>query len=599
MPTVTHLCYTKGMSGMGKPTGLVKRKGIYYYRQRWPKRYLNGENRNDFWRSLETSEYQIAVERILSLRVEADHYFQRESKDTGSGGIRPTTQRTKRPDNPSLPVLQPLEVKPLVIAFFQDAMKEMDANPYIATEVDKTKASDFRDELNDRRLLLMGVPGNHYDDPISGLDDYILFKNGFRCALESEAGQLLYEYLRRASFQLNEIRRARFDGDFSDRVTDSLFKALQPGASSAPSIKNITIGEAAEEYSLQLSKGGLNQKSMDRYKNELKHIVGFFGSTLAMSSIDAKSCDKFKETFTNLPPNFQKKLQELDIDYTALSAKAQDRWHPISWATLAKYLSQLDRFFEWASKRDYLTKNYAAGLQPSGRKPRGSTAKLPFDSVELARLFSQPIYTGCVDDTYGCHKIGSNIIRRSRYWAPLIALYSGLRSGEILQLTPAHFRISPNGNHFIVLTPDMSLKNDNAQREIPVHSVLQKIGLVEWIGRRSNMDGRLFPEIEADKFGSLSSPFSKRFKTDLEHLALGARRPKLTFHSFRHTFKRALDHADVIEEKKEEICGWARETKTARRYGDGLVADQLKDEIEKVDYGLDLHHLFNHSYLRD
>lgn len=144
----------------------------------------------------------------------------------------------------------------------------------------------------------------------------------------------------------------------------------------------------------------------------------------------------------------------------------------------------------------------------------------------------------------------------------------------------------------------MQLKNENAEREIPVHPMLSAIGLLTWVERRrSKPDALLFPEIAPDKYGSVSSVFGKKFKSDLRHLALGERRPKLTFHSFRHTFKRALDREDVSEQEKDELCGWARAKKTGRRYGVGLEADRLRRSLELVSYNISLEHLYLHARL--
>lgn len=61
--------------------------------------------------------------------------------------------------------------------------------------------------------------------------------------------------------------------------------------------------------------------------------------------------------------------------------------------------------------------------------------RLPFDANDLIRIFSAPLYTGCVNDERGYAKFGIERPRRARYWVPLIALYSGMRLNEICQLT--------------------------------------------------------------------------------------------------------------------------------------------------------------------
>ena len=145
----------------------------------------------------------------------------------------------------------------------------------------------------------------------------------------------------------------------------------------------------------------------------------------------------------------------------------------------------------------------------------------------------------------------------------------------------------------------MKLKHENAIREIPIHPFLLEIGLLRWVKRRPSNTDCLFSEIPLNKYDDLSSNFAKRYRSDLKHFELGERRKVLSFHSFRHTFKQALNRADIPEEKKEELCGWARGKKISRRYGTGLEADVLAEAVRKVSYGLDLSHLHLHSRLND
>lgn len=379
-------------------------------------------------------------------------------------------------------------------------------------------------------------------------------------------------------------------------------KELAASNASIPvGVTAMSVKEAADEYLKQLLVKGRAPKTQDRYRNEVRHIVGFFGPSTPMWTTDALACDRFRNTFSLLPPNFEDKLRK-GATLADLADKRSGDDPVLAWATLNKYLSQLARFLHWAHARDLTAKMYGVDLKPLGTKPQASIAKLPFEDGDLRRIFARPIYTGCQDDRYGFAKPGDKIIRRARYWAPLIALYSGLRCGEILQLTPEHFRYSPSGNPFIVLTPDMALKNENAAREIPVHPVLSAVGLLDWVERRRiSPSALLFPEVPAhSKYETdNSSRFSKWYQSDLKYFGLGERRAKLTFHSFRHTFKNGLDRADVREDKKDEICGWARSKKQGRRYGIGLEADVLKSSVDAVTFDFDPSPLFGHASLND
>jgi len=587
------------MGEVGRPSGLTKRRGSssWYFRMRCPAHLLAQSARDEFWKSLETADYAIALTRIETARVEALRSFQ-----PAPSGILRTHVRAKRPTDPRLPLLRAEDAARLAIDFFHYQIRELDAlAPTGWDDGDNQKA--LRQELAHRLAILRSPEGlGDEEHPALAAETLLLQQRRLRAPPSDHPSRLLREYLRRALLQLVAIEGSRLDGDYSTVVTDPLFapplaSSVQTSAATRP---GITVGDAADRFLAERITGLRNPKTRDRYTREISHMVSFFGKETLLADIRRQQCIEFRDAFALLPPNFGKRQAD-GVNLRQFIDQRREGDPVLSWATHEKYLSALTRFIEWAAQEDFLDKNYADGLKPLGVKPDASMAKLPFDSAELRRLFQRPIYTGCRDDERGFGRAGANIIRRSRYWAPLIALFSGLRAGEILQLTPDHFRVSPAGNPFIVLTPDMKLKNDNAQREIPLHQALIEVGLVQWVERRRSRGACnvLFPEVPKDIYDAESPIFSKRFRSDLKHLELGERRKKLTFHSFRHTFKQALDLADVPEQPKDELCGWARGKKTGRRYGSGLNADVLKSYLDRVDYDLDLTHLRSHASLAD
>ncbi|MEZ5710088.1 MAG: site-specific integrase [Blastomonas sp.] len=601
------------MSEMGKPTGLVKRKGsaVWYFRQRCPQHLKSSNSPAEIWISLETASYETALTRLDHARIEAMRRFNARPERTG---IYSRSKLPEWPNDDDLPLLMSAQAAPLARAFFVDAMIGLDGSPPIPADVDNADNLSWLCELETMLARLTGPELDDGRDDVAGARFAVLRKAKLRADTDGEPLQLLHNYLRRAMAQLYKIKIARLQGDYTDRITDRLFADYLAGGKvehRSPSrdaegagvpvgVIERSLAKATKTYLTQLLAKPTTDKTKDRYQAEIKHIVAFFGPETPVWQIKADECDKFRDSFALLPPNFEDKIRE-GKDIATIVATRAGGDPTLAWATLDKYLSQLSRFMKWAHQHDYVAKNYADGLKPLTAKPDGSMAKLPFEDDELQRIFRRPIYTGCRDDRRGFSISGPHIIRRARYWAPLIGLFAGLRCGELLQLTTDHFRVSPNGNDFIVLTSDMKLKNDNAIREIPIHPALVAIGLVDWVARRRRLGQlTLFPEVPAhSKYEDQSSRFSKWYNSDLRHFELGERRSKLSFHSFRHTFKRALDRADVIEEKKEELCGWARGKKVSRRYGSGLEADVLKACVDAVSYGFDISHLHAHAELDD
>lgn len=589
------------MDEVGQVPNLERRGAVYRCRMRCPQHLIRDGMPAEKSISLRTKERSVALERLPAARLELMEFFQGRTRAApATHGIVASVKSLRRPDHPDLPLLSSQQAVTLAKQYFSSAWAALDLTCADDIELSVDQREQRQIELEDR-LVRLTEADEDSEDLALPVEIALLREAGLRSPYSSDPSRLLRSYLRRALRQLWKVELDRLRGDYSDRVTDSLFEQnpfVHPARGSPQQPKaGVTLGDAADRYCGELVAKVRNEKTQDRYRAEVAHIVAFFGREKAMDEFKRADCTAFRDAFAVLPPNFAKRAP--GGVHEILTAR-----HPgdpvLAHATLAKYLDALARFTRWAHKEDLIDKDYGEGLEPLSAKPDGSMAKLPFETAELRRFFSRPIYTGCVDDEYGFAKEGANIVRRARYWAPLIGLFGGLRSGEIFQLTPDHFRVSETGTPFIVLTKDMVLKNENAEREIPVHPVLQSVGLLAWVDRRRREpNSLLFPEIRPDKYGSVSSVFGKRFRSDLKHLELGERRAKLTFHSFRHTFKRALDREDIGEQEKDELCGWARAKKIGRRYGVGLEADRLKHPLESVTYNLDLSHLYAHAAMND
>ena len=98
----------------------------------------------------------------------------------------------------------------------------------------------------------------------------------------------------------------------------------------------------------------------------------------------------------------------------------------------------------------------------------------------------------------------------------------------------------------------------------------------------------LFPRLcspDRSAIGKWSGKWSKY------RIRLGITDPRKTFHSFRHTFKRACQLAGIPEEVHVALMGHAPR-ETARSYGGEMPIQVLHRAIQKIAYeGLDLSHL--------
>jgi hypothetical protein len=125
----TYDCYTRGMSEVGKPSGLAKRKGSnsWYLRLCWPKRHIRPGAPAEIWISLETAEYKLALARLDDARMEANRRFREAKPAPPPSGIYSRSIRPFWPTEPNLPQMHPDQSKFLAQTFFQRAMRALDA----------------------------------------------------------------------------------------------------------------------------------------------------------------------------------------------------------------------------------------------------------------------------------------------------------------------------------------------------------------------------------------------------------------------------------------------------------------------------------------
>jgi integrase len=149
-------------------------------------------------------------------------------------------------------------------------------------------------------------------------------------------------------------------------------------------------------------------------------------------------------------------------------------------------------------------------------------------------------------------------------WAALIAAYSGACLEEICQLTVDDVREEEvNGGRLWCIDlhngdDGHKLKNEKARpRLLPIHSALVRAGLLEYIANLPDKRGQLFPGLtrrasKGNKFGArVGELFNKKLR------ALGIKRERLVFHSFRHNVSGALDAADVRQSDAARVLGHA------------------------------------------
>ena len=423
--------------------------------------------------------------------------------------------------------------------------------------------------------------------------------------------QFLCRLIERAQVELAQRRLGALQNGTVPPIADPLFAA--GGAIEAPRLMqngvagpDKTIRDLIAHF-VEWKSPKVGQSRMGQFRLAIRAMEEQWGERTQLAAITRQHCQELATLFPRVPPYVLQHYKGMTLAaaveaYESKQGKPADRF-----AEAQNHLSALREILERAVQQDWIAVNPAARVEAPGPKvvsrkfhEKGNGYE-PFSVDDLGRIFSAPLYTGCVDDERHFNQPGNNIVRRHRFWVPLIALWTGARLGEILQLEKADVRQDESGIWYLAITDEEAaeydpndfqkrLKTKNSIRDIPIHSELQRLGFISWVSARP--DGRLFPEAQAAKNGKLSDVYSKWFKRFLEFQGVWGQRRKV-FHSFRNSFNDALREAGVPSEIREAINGWSSQQAMDARYGSGHKVHRLAEHVEKVTYeGLDLSHLY-------
>ncbi len=339
----------------------------------------------------------------------------------------------------------------------------------------------------------------------------------------------------------------------------------------------------------------MSAKRIDGVRQHVATVVEIIGPETPASTIDYETAKTCRNTISALPTNRLKFYPKLDIQ-AAIQRAEKDGRTKISRVTQQKYLSELNNILNHGIDRGELLANRASNLQPLGIKTNPEDAKMPFDIDQLKAIFNAPLFTGCVDDEMGFVTKGDKVVRRARFWVPLICLYNGMRPNEVCQLRPKDIKQTAEENWYFDLTDTevgQTLKTISSRRKFPVHPDLKRMGLLEYVDeKRKTGEVRLFPELKTDTYENHASKFLRWFNGTF-YPKVAKKKKGQSFYSLRHNFRDELRRIQGPDELLTLLGGWSAGKTTSGNYGGGYTTDQLLEYVKKIEYPeLDLSHLF-------
>lgn len=190
---------------------------------------------------------------------------------------------------------------------------------------------------------------------------------------------------------------------------------------------------------------------------------------------------------------------------------------------------------------------------------RASDKRIAYDLQALESIFSSPVYKNGARPRAGCGE--------AAYWLPILSLYTGARLNELGQLRIKDIvnetYIAENGDEHqawvIRIVRDeadgLRVKNENSIRRIPIHRDLELLDFLDYVNEaRDKEQYRLFPGLNPDKYGNVTAQWSKWYGRYCRRQCR-VTDPRMTFHSFRHTFKHYARLVGIAPDVQNEITG--------------------------------------------
>jgi len=565
---------------------MSKRGGVWQYRRRYPKDVADFLGRKVFKKSLETLKKEEAITRAAETTVEFSARVEEAREEIAIIESK----------NEKLPYEAAVDrVKMWVEQQEQKLDKIRQSSPGTLTaEQAKENLADNENQLHDLKDLSE-----------KGIDDISstwgsLF-GGSLDHLDQAHTNAVFELLRRAKIELLKRILAKNNADFSKAHFDYLFsnEPAPPDTGGKPSAPGVPFGKLAQAYWANYEKEALNHGISEKRRNDVERLITvvteLMGTETPVATINFNMALAFRDQLGRLPANHKKYYPDLALQKAIERGKKEGR-PCLNQVTQQKYLSTLKAILDFGVMLGDLPANPAAKLKPLGKKKPAEDARKPYTVKQLKAIFAAPLYTGCIDDEKNFAKKGDKIIRRARFWVPLICLLHGMRPNEVCQLKPKDMKQTDAGTWYFDLTEvddDQTLKTVSSRRKFPVHPYLVQMGFLDYVTqKKTGKAPRLFPELKRDKYGNYATGFLRWFNRTF-YPKVGEVKSGQSFYSLRHSFRDELRRIEGPQELLDLLGGWGQGKIVSNTYGAGYTPDQMLKYVEKITYpGLDLSHLF-------
>ncbi len=583
-------------SQMPKPSGLLKRGSRYYTNVKVPRDVVDSLGKDKFFESLKISDYREACEK---LRYRLGHY-------------QAVIDETRRK---LASVSKPRQLKAMRLIALTASEAFALATRYLVTHEERGRRwfDENRNHLSpeatkkntclELAYLKGEMPGYPLPDGTTETERF-LRENGLECAPSSPAFQTLKSLV--LSAHVEHLER------FGDMVAgnaiqerDNRFRSIHACTPIIDDNSGATVEDLIENHRKRHELKNRKPKTKMAVRPAHRLLLETLGAKTPLASLKVEHMNKLFGVMREIPVNASTKYPGVTYSQAIEKAKAQGDTRRASANTNWATFPHIQSAFKAALEDEFLAKNLVNSSRYKDMFPKiAPKEKSQFSIDELNSPSRAPLFTGCENDGRAYSKSGSSLIRRGRFWVPLLALFHRMRTNEACQLYAEDVK-TKDGIPFIAIRESLDdhemtekkVKTKKSIRNVPIHPELLKLGFLKFVeaGRKNPTSPRLFPEIKLGKTDYYSDAFSKWF---IRFVKFSLEDCKASLHSFRHQFRDAARFAKLTEETVGNLAAWDDGSQDSRNhirhYGKGVqYFTYLAEQLGKLKYpDLDLSHLY-------
>jgi integrase len=569
----------------------IVRNGVYQFKKRVPEALrttLVFGGKQFVQRSLQTGSYEAALRRVNEALREYDEKVRLAELELLGGVARAEAKDAKRrrPKLMDQSALIPSEVVLYRARRLWSALIANDASYRRAASRDPDGlASQWLEEWDENRLGGDNIPTYR-----------ALERRDYRVVMDDVRSAMSHEGID------DPDRHPQFE-DFCEKFLEATIDAYevitsfhQKGQLEPPPIRE-WLRDAPEKHPV-------------RETMKLRDLLDRYSGTIDFSADWSKKLRLAVDSFIQLNGDLPvQKVKPAHVRSWIESLLKQEAYHghradrsknepkrKLSPATVRDgYLAALRRLFAHAVLIGEIEHNPAERIKVPQPKAKGGRPRRPFTKAELNALFKLPVFTGC-KSAIRINQPGSLLLDDHRFWAPLIALFTGARASEIAQLTMDHVKEKSAHPYFrIDLDPDdadSSLKTVAAYRLVPIHPQLLELGFGEYVRRiKAEGSARLFPHWKRASNKRYSDSRSQRNFNEKVCKAVAEHEPTPSFHSFRHFMKGEMMRQGIPTQVQNFLLGH-EQSGMDRTYLHQPSVEELTPHVNALKFdGIDLDHL--------